>query len=106
MGAKSTAYSITFVGAREQVPRGRDAEHRLTADIARQDGRYGYRKVAALLCQAGWQSMTSGSSVSGNVSTSRSGLQSHPRNEHHERPAAHPSLRHLGPNNADLPCDV
>jgi len=40
-----------------KVPRGRDDERRLTADIielARQYGRYGYRKVAALLRQAGW----------------------------------------------------
>jgi putative transposase len=40
-----------------KVPRGRDNERRLTADIielARQYGRYGYRKVAALLRQAGW----------------------------------------------------
>jgi putative transposase len=40
-----------------KVPRGRDDERRLTADIielARQYGRYGYRKVAALLRQRGW----------------------------------------------------
>jgi len=40
-----------------KVPRGRDDERRLTADIielARQYGRYGYRKVAALLREAGW----------------------------------------------------
>jgi transposase InsO family protein len=40
-----------------KVPRGRDDEQRLTADIielARQYGRYGYRKVAELLRQAGW----------------------------------------------------
>src|SRR4029453_7879006 len=40
-----------------QAPRGRDDEERLTADIielARQYGRYGYRKVAALLRDAGW----------------------------------------------------
>ena len=40
-----------------KVPRGRDDEERLTADIiefARQYGRYGYRKVAELLRQAGW----------------------------------------------------
>ena len=39
-----------------KVPRGRD-EERLTADIielARQYGRYGYRKVTALLRDAGW----------------------------------------------------
>ena len=40
-----------------QVPRGRDDEERLTADLielARQYGRYGYRKIAALLRDAGW----------------------------------------------------
>ena len=40
-----------------KLPRGRDDEQRLTADIielARQYGRYGYRKVAELLRQAGW----------------------------------------------------
>jgi putative transposase len=40
-----------------KVPRGREDEERLIADIielARQYGRYGYRKVAALLRQAGW----------------------------------------------------
>ena len=39
------------------MPRGRDDEERLTADIiklARQYGRYGYRKVTALLRDAGW----------------------------------------------------
>ena len=39
------------------MPRGRDDEERLTADIielARQYGRYGYRKIASLLRQAGW----------------------------------------------------
>lgn len=41
-----------------KVPRGRDDEERLTADIielARQYGRYGYRKITALLRDAGWQ---------------------------------------------------
>jgi putative transposase len=40
-----------------KVPRGREDEERLTADIielAQQYGRYGYRKVAGLLRQAGW----------------------------------------------------
>src|SRR3712207_384213 len=40
-----------------KAPRGRDDEERLTADIielARQYGRHGYRKVAALLRDAGW----------------------------------------------------
>ena len=39
-------------------PRGRDDEAQLTADIielARQYGRYGYRKITALLCDAGWR---------------------------------------------------
>ena len=38
-------------------PRGRDDEERLTADIielARQYGRYGYRRIAELLRRAGW----------------------------------------------------
>src|SRR6186713_1586782 len=40
-----------------KVPRGRDDEERLRADIvelARQYGRYGYRKIAELLRRAGW----------------------------------------------------
>ena len=40
-----------------QAPRGRNDEERLTADLielARQYGRYGYRKIAALLRDAGW----------------------------------------------------
>ena len=40
-----------------KIPRGREGEERLTADIielARQYGRYGYRKIAELLRQAGW----------------------------------------------------
>ena len=40
-----------------KVPRGREDEERLTVDIielAQQYGRYGYRKVAGLLRQAGW----------------------------------------------------
>ena len=40
-----------------QVPRGRDDEEQLTADLielAHQYGRYGYRKIAALLRDAGW----------------------------------------------------
>ena len=40
-----------------KTPRGREDEERLTADIielARQYGRYGYRKIAGLLEQAGW----------------------------------------------------
>lgn len=40
------------------VPRGRDDEERLVADmieLARQYGRYGYRRIAALLRNAGWQ---------------------------------------------------
>ena len=40
------------------VLRGREDEERLVADmieLARQYGRYGYRRVAALLRDAGWQ---------------------------------------------------
>ena len=40
-----------------KIPRGRADEERLTADLvelARQYGRYGYRKIAALLRRAGW----------------------------------------------------
>ncbi len=40
-----------------QVPRGREDAELLTADVielARQYGRYGYRKIAGLLRQAGW----------------------------------------------------
>lgn len=40
-----------------KVPRGRDDEAALTADIialAREYGRYGYRKITALLRAAGW----------------------------------------------------
>ena len=40
-----------------RTPRGREDEERLTADIielARLYGRYGYRKIAALLRDAGW----------------------------------------------------
>ena len=53
-----------------KVPRGRDDEERLTADtiaLARQYGRYGYRKIAGLLEQAGWLVTTSGSSGSGDA---------------------------------------
>ena len=41
-----------------RIPRGRDDEDRLVADmieLARQYGRYGYRRIAALLRDAGWQ---------------------------------------------------
>jgi transposase InsO family protein len=40
-----------------KVPRGRDDEERLRADLielARRYGRYGYRKISALLREAGW----------------------------------------------------
>jgi putative transposase len=42
---------------RRKIPRGREDEARLIADIvelARQYGRYGYRKIAELLRQASW----------------------------------------------------
>src|SRR5438270_4757956 len=45
------------IARRNARSRGRDDEERLTADIielARQYGRYGYRKIAALLRDAGW----------------------------------------------------
>src|SRR4029450_9754446 len=41
-----------------KAPRGREDEAQLTADLierARQYGRYGYRKIAALLREAGWR---------------------------------------------------
>ena len=41
-----------------RIPRGRDDEDRLVADmieLARRYGRYGYRRIAALLRDAGWQ---------------------------------------------------
>jgi putative transposase len=41
-----------------KTPRGQEDEERLTADLielARQYGRYGYRKIAALLRDAGWR---------------------------------------------------
>jgi len=40
-----------------KIPRGADGEQALTEDIialAKQYGRYGYRRVTALLCHAGW----------------------------------------------------
>ncbi len=40
-----------------KIPQSRDDEERLTADLielARQYGRYGYRKIAELLRRAGW----------------------------------------------------
>jgi hypothetical protein len=38
-----------------RIPRGRDDEEQLIADIVRRYGRYGYRKIAALLrSTAGW----------------------------------------------------
>lgn len=46
-----------YRSTQRKIPRGRDDEERLTADIielTRQYGRYGYRKIAALLRQAGW----------------------------------------------------
>ena len=45
------------------VPRGREDEERLVADmteLARQYGRYGYRRVAALLRDAGSKSKSAG----------------------------------------------
>src|SRR5262249_58362591 len=56
-GASAGAALGQHRSTQRKVARGRDDERRLTADIielARQYGRYGYRKVAALLRQAGW----------------------------------------------------
>jgi len=53
-----------------KVPRGREDEERLTADmitLARQYGRYGYRKIGELLAERVGRSTTSGSSVCGGV---------------------------------------
>jgi putative transposase len=52
------------------VPRGRDDEERLTADtiaLARQYGRYGYRKIAGFWSRRAGSSTTSGSSGSGDA---------------------------------------
>ena len=52
-----------------KVPRGPPDEERLTADLialARQYGRYGYRKIARLLEQEAGSSTTNGWSGSGN----------------------------------------
>lgn len=46
-----------YRSTQRKAPTGREDEERLTADIielARQYGRYGYRKIAALLRHAGW----------------------------------------------------
>ena len=43
--------------AQRKVPRGRDDEETLTTDIialAREYGRHGYRRITALLWEAGW----------------------------------------------------
>ncbi len=53
-----------------KVPRGRDDEQRLTADIielARQYGRYGFARSPSSCARRAGSSTTSGSSVSGNV---------------------------------------
>jgi hypothetical protein len=50
--------SGNIVQRERKVPRGRDDEERLTANIielARQYGRYDYRRIAELLRPAGWQ---------------------------------------------------
>ena len=47
-----------LVLGQHRIPRVRDDEHRLVADmieLASQYGRYGYRRIAALLRGAGWQ---------------------------------------------------
>jgi putative transposase len=52
-----------------KVPRGREDGERLTADVialAGQYGRYGHRKITALLRQAGWSVSAEVSNASGN----------------------------------------
>jgi putative transposase len=47
-----------YRSTQRKIPQGRDDEERLTAhivELARQYGRYGYRKIAALLRDADWQ---------------------------------------------------
>jgi transposase InsO family protein len=47
-----------YRSTQRKLPRGREDEDCLTADLielARQYGRYGYRKIAAMLRDAGWQ---------------------------------------------------
>jgi putative transposase len=47
-----------YRSTQRKLPRGREDEDRLMADLielTRQYGRYGYRKIAALLRDAGWQ---------------------------------------------------
>jgi hypothetical protein len=53
-----------------KVPRGADDEDALTDDIvalARQYGRYGYRRITALLRDAGWTVNRKRSNVSGDA---------------------------------------
>ena len=50
--------SAHSISTQRKAPRGQEDEERLTADLielARQYGRYGYRKIAALLRDAGWR---------------------------------------------------
>lgn len=47
-----------YRSTQRHIPKGRENEERLVADmieLARQYGRYGYRRIAALLRDAGWQ---------------------------------------------------
>ena len=56
-GAKPEQIWSAPLDASRKAPRGRDDEARLTADIielARRYGRYGYRRITALLRAAGW----------------------------------------------------
>ena len=55
--AASVRRSVSHRSTQRKAPRGVDDEEALIADIielARQYGRYGYRKIAALLRDAGW----------------------------------------------------
>ncbi len=64
-----------------KVPRGRDDEEALTADIialAREYGRYGSRKITALLRAAGWGRTPSAWSGSGGERGTAIGLTRNP----------------------------
>ena len=57
VGASGKPGAVQHRSTQRKTPRGRDDEARLTADIvelARRCGRYGYRRITALLRAAGW----------------------------------------------------
>ena len=64
-----------------RIPRGRDDEDRLVADmieLARQYGRYGYRRIAALLRDAGWQVNSADTASTGSGACSTCAMASPP----------------------------